>query len=65
MRSPVALATYNNSWYSPGRSVVWRAAWLFLGLPLFRTSMLPFSGLRVALLRLFGAKVGQGSRHPF
>ena len=60
MRPHIDLRSYDNSWYSPGRSVVWRAAWLLVGLPLFRTSMLPFSGLRVALLRLFGARIGEG-----
>lgn len=60
MKVPVQLANYNNSWYDPGRSIIWRAAWLFLGLPLFRCSLLPFSVLRVTLLRIFGARVGQG-----
>ncbi|MGI4758408.1 MAG: WcaF family extracellular polysaccharide biosynthesis acetyltransferase [Janthinobacterium lividum] len=60
MSSPVQLARYDNSWYSPGRSFLWRALWLFIGLPLFRCALLPFSGFRVALLRLFGAQVGQG-----
>ena len=58
MSSPVQLGSYDNAWYSPGRSIVWRAAWLFVGLPLFRSALLPFSRLRVALLRLFGAHVG-------
>jgi putative colanic acid biosynthesis acetyltransferase WcaF len=61
MTSRVQLDTYNNDWYSPGRSVLWRAAWLFVGLPLLRASLLPFSGLRVALLRLFGAHIGAGT----
>ena len=60
MSSPVQLKTYDNSWYFPGRSLLWRAAWLFVGLPVFRSSLLPSSGLRVALLRLFGAQVGLG-----
>ena len=60
MTARIDLGNYNNSWYSPGRSNVWRAAWLFLGLPLFRSSLLPFSGLRVALLRMFGADIGNG-----
>ncbi len=29
------LRNYDNSWYSPGRSVAWRSLWMFLGLPLF------------------------------
>ncbi len=60
MNSPVQLRRYDNSWYRPGRSFFWQAAWLFLGLPLFRSPLLPFSRLRVALLRVFGAKVGNG-----
>jgi putative colanic acid biosynthesis acetyltransferase WcaF len=59
MSVSVQLRSYDNSWYHPGRSKLWRAAWLFLGLPLFRCSLLPFSSLRVALLRLFGAGVGE------
>ena len=61
MTGPVQLRNYNNSWFNPGRSFVWRAAWLFVGLPLFRCSLLPSSAFRVALLRLFGAEVGTGT----
>jgi putative colanic acid biosynthesis acetyltransferase WcaF len=60
MSGPVHLRSYNNSWYSPGRSNLWRAAWMFLGQPLFATPYLPSSGLRVRLLRIFGAQVGCG-----
>lgn len=60
MKSSPDLSTYDNGWYAPGRSLAWRAAWLFIGQPLFRTSMLPSSRLRVALLRLFGARIGKG-----
>ena len=60
MTRPIDLSTYNNSWYYPGRSFVWRAAWLFVGLPLFRSSLIPISALRVALLRAFGARIGNG-----
>ncbi len=60
MSGPVQLRNYDNSWFSPGRSFVWRAAWLIFGLPLFRWSLLPSSSFRVALLRLFGARVGSG-----
>lgn len=60
MTGGVQLKNYDNSWYYPGRYDLWRAAWLFVGLPLFRCALLPFSAFRVALLRLFGAKVGSG-----
>lgn len=56
----VKLRQYDNSWYQPGRSVLWRTVWLFLGLPLLRCSLLPSSSLRVSLLRLFGARIGSG-----
>jgi putative colanic acid biosynthesis acetyltransferase WcaF len=55
----VRLRDYDNSWYSPGRSAAWRAAWLFLGLPLLRASWITSSSLRVSLLRLFGARIGE------
>ena len=55
----VNLRNYDNSWYSPGRSVVWRGLWMFVGLPLFRSTWFASSAARVALLRLFGARIGQ------
>ena len=58
--SAVDLRLYNNSWYRPGRSRSWQALWFFFGLPLLRSGLLPSSGLRVKLLRLFGATIGEG-----
>lgn len=55
-----ALSTYDNSWYSPGRGGLARTLWFFLGLPILRSSLLPFSSIRSFLLRIFGAKVGIG-----
>ncbi len=57
--SQVQLRTYDNAWYNPGRSPLWRAAWFFLGSPVVRSQLLPSSALRVALLRLFGARIGE------
>ena len=57
--SRVDLRSYDNSWYTPGRSIVWRSLWMFLGLPLFRSTWFASSAARVALLRLFGARVGE------
>ncbi len=58
--SPVELRHYDNSWYHPGRSPLWRALWFFFGLPLLRSHLIPSSGLRVRLLRMFGAEIGSG-----
>ena len=56
---PIRLDTYDNSWYQPGP--FWkRSLWFFLGQPLFQLSWMPSSKLRVALLRVFGARVGTG-----
>ncbi|MFT4112068.1 WcaF family extracellular polysaccharide biosynthesis acetyltransferase [Silvibacterium sp.] len=60
MSTPIKLRDYNNDWYRPGRSTAWRIGWIMIGSPIFRSSILPFSRLRVALLRLFGAQIGNG-----
>jgi putative colanic acid biosynthesis acetyltransferase WcaF len=58
--SKISLASYNNSWYSPGGRLWVQAVWFFAGLPLLRCYLLPFSGIRCALLRAFGAQIGRG-----
>lgn len=57
--TPVELSTFNNDWYSPGRGILWQTAWFFLGAPLLRSQVIPFSGFRAWLLRLFGASIGE------
>lgn len=62
-RSPnpsVDLACFENSWYSPGRGIAIRSAWLFLSHTLFRARWLPGSRWRRELLRIFGARIGTG-----
>ena len=54
------LASYDNSWFNPGGSKLLRAAWFFLGQPIVASAWNPSSGLRVSLLRFFGARIGQG-----
>ena len=58
--NPVDLSQYDNSWYDPGGSLLKRTAWFLLGQPLLRCSLIPSSAMRVALLRMFGARIGQG-----
>jgi putative colanic acid biosynthesis acetyltransferase WcaF len=57
---PVDLAGFRNGSYQPGRSFPWQAAWFLIGVPVLRCSILSSSGIRRALLRTFGAKVGSG-----
>ena len=56
----VQLSRFDNSWYNPGGTALRRAVWFFIGLPLLRSPLLPFSRVRAALLRSFGARVGRG-----
>jgi putative colanic acid biosynthesis acetyltransferase WcaF len=58
--SRVNLRDYDNSWYRPGRPLLWQAVWFFIGLPLLRCALLPSSAFRVWLLRRFGARLGTG-----
>ncbi|MBL7703044.1 MAG: colanic acid biosynthesis acetyltransferase WcaF [Ferruginibacter sp.] len=55
----VRLDQYNNSWYKPG-SAFKRFAWHYINGMFFRSGVFPFYGLKVFLLRSFGAKIGKG-----
>ncbi|MGB3619294.1 MAG: WcaF family extracellular polysaccharide biosynthesis acetyltransferase [Catalinimonas sp.] len=59
MRS-VDLSSYNNDWYNPGGGTVRRLLWYFVNLLFFVNPLNPLSGLKVRLLRAFGAHVGRG-----
>ena len=63
MSAQIDLSCYDNSWFRPGRSFFVRALWMFAGQPVFALSFLPFSSLRVFLLRMFGADVGHRGRY--
>ncbi len=56
---PVDLSSYNNSWYKPGSSFK-RACWYLVNMLFFKSSLFPFYGLKVFLLKAFGAKLGRG-----
>lgn len=59
------LREYQNDFYHPGRGFVVRTVWYYLSLMVFESGWFPFNGLKLRLLRLFGAKVGQGVvMHP-
>jgi putative colanic acid biosynthesis acetyltransferase WcaF len=54
------LSKYNNSWYNPGGNPIKRLIWYFVNILFFINPLNPLSSLKVALLRLFGAKIGNG-----
>jgi putative colanic acid biosynthesis acetyltransferase WcaF len=55
----VDLSVPDNSELDRGAPVWVEALWFFVGLPLLRSSLIPFAGFRSWLLRLFGAKIGR------
>lgn len=54
----VRLDTYDNSWYKPGGNVVTRALWYIVNIFFFLNPLIPLSGVKVFLLKLFGAAIG-------
>lgn len=56
------LDRYTTASYTPGAGLPKQLLWYFIGAPLFSSYLIPFSGFKVALLRWFGASVGQGVR---
>lgn len=55
----VDLSTYNNNWYKPG-SAIKRFFWHYTNVFFFKSGMFPFYAVKVLLLKLFGAKIGNG-----
>ena len=53
----VDLSTYNNNWYKPGNPVK-RILWYYVNLIFFKSGWFPFYGVKVLLLKLFGASIG-------
>jgi putative colanic acid biosynthesis acetyltransferase WcaF len=57
-RKKVRINTFNNSWYQPGPK--WKIyLWYFVNTLFFNNHFNPFIGIKVFLLRIFGAKVGK------
>jgi putative colanic acid biosynthesis acetyltransferase WcaF len=55
----VDLSKYNNSWYKPGNPFK-RFLWNAVSSIIFKNGLFPVYGLKRAMLRLFGAKLGKG-----
>lgn len=53
------LSKFNNDWYNPG-SKSKRAVWFFFNALIMQNRFFPFSGLKINLLLLFGAEIGEG-----
>jgi len=59
-RSWVDLSMYSNLEFDPGRGVLVRFVWYFVSLLVFESGWVPTSRPKRWLLRLFGARIGQG-----
>ena len=51
------LSTFNNDWYKPG-SKLKILIWFFCNAFFLQNKYNPFSGIKVSVLKLFGAKIG-------
>ena len=58
--SNINLSTYNNARYNPGRGVLIATLWYFVNSFFLQTTFNPFSGVKVFILRIFGARIGTG-----
>ncbi|QZZ18579.1 WcaF family extracellular polysaccharide biosynthesis acetyltransferase [Leptothermofonsia sichuanensis E412] len=56
------LNEYTLGDYTPGAPLWKQLSWYYLGDPLVRSRWLPFSAIKVWILRRFGAQIGQGVR---
>lgn len=54
------LSQFNNNWYNPGAGFVKRLLWFWVNACVIQSAWIPSSWLRIALLRLFGARIGKG-----
>lgn len=59
-KSWLDLSAFDNSDYDPGRGKLIRTLWYFVSVWFLESGCFPFNGLKLWLLRSFGAKIGQG-----
>ena len=60
MQRDVCLASFNGSDFDKGSGFLKITLWYFVNALIVRASWNPFMGIKVALLRAFGAKIGKG-----
>lgn len=58
MQLDVQLAAFDGSDFSKGAGFLKATLWYFVNTLIVRASWNPFMGIKVALLRAFGAKIG-------
>lgn len=58
--SRVDLGTFSSSNFDKGAGFIKQTLWYFVNALFVRASWNPFMGIKIALLRMFGAKIGKG-----
>jgi len=56
----VKLDTFSTGNFDKGAGIIKQTLWYFVNSLLVRASWNPFMGIKIALLKLFGAKIGKG-----
>lgn len=56
----VRLAAFDGTDFSKGAGFLKTTLWYFVNALMVRASWNPFMGIKIALLRMFGAKIGKG-----
>ena len=59
-QNSVRLATFNGSNFDKGAGFLKITLWYFVNALLVRASWNPFMGIKIVLLRMFGARIGKG-----
>ena len=54
----IDLSTFDNSWYNPGGTSLKRFFWYFTNILFFKNAWNPCNGIKIKLLKLFGAQLG-------
>lgn len=60
MADTTDLSKYDNSFYDPQAGIVKRTLWHFTNQLIFNNGIFPLSSVKVILLRIFGAQIGEG-----
>jgi putative colanic acid biosynthesis acetyltransferase WcaF len=56
----VDLSKFNNTWFKPGMNYITRTIWYFMNAFFLQFPLNPSSNLKIIILKLFGARIGEG-----
>lgn len=60
MKLKVQNKNFDNNWYYPGRPFYFILSWYFINSFVFNSYLIPCNWIKISLLRLFGATIGEG-----